>query len=54
MKTSEIKKLVEAFYNGETTIEEEKLLLSYFQGEDVAEELLTASLLLTEKIISSL
>ena len=40
MKTSEIKKLVEAFYNGETTIEEEKLLLSYFQGEDVAEELL--------------
>ena len=40
MKTSEIKKLVEAFYNGETTIEEEKLLLSYFQGEDIAEELL--------------
>ncbi len=40
MKTNEIKKLVEAFYNGETTIEEEKLLLSYFQGEDVAEELL--------------
>ena len=40
MKTSEIKKLVEAFYNGETTIEEEKLLLSYFQSEDVAEELL--------------
>lgn len=40
MNTDNIKKLIEAFYNGETTAEEELQLLSYFQGEDVAAELL--------------
>lgn len=40
MDTSEIKKLIEAFYNGNTTAEEEQTLLDYFKGENVAEELL--------------
>ncbi|NDV93729.1 hypothetical protein D0T84_02195 [Dysgonomonas sp. 521] len=40
MNTYDIKKLIEAFYLGETTAEEELRLLSYFQGEDVADELL--------------
>lgn len=40
MNTNEIKKLIDAFYNGETSVEEEQLLLNYFNTEDVAEELL--------------
>jgi len=40
MNANDIKRLIEAFYNGETTAEEENLLLNYFRGEDVAEELL--------------
>lgn len=40
MDTGEIKKLIEAFYNGNTTAEEEQTLLDYFKGENVAEELL--------------
>ena len=39
MKTNDIKILLEAFYNGETNAEEERLLMEYFKGEDVAEEL---------------
>lgn len=40
MNTNEIKKLIDAFYNGETSVEEEQLLLNYFNGGDIAEELL--------------
>jgi len=40
MKTDDIKKMIEMFYNGDTTIEEEQFLLHYFMKEDVAEELL--------------
>lgn len=40
MKTDEIKKILEAFYNGETSIEEEMQLLRYFESEEVADELL--------------
>lgn len=40
MKTDEIKIMLDAFYNGETTAEEEQILLKYFRREDVAEELL--------------
>ena len=40
MNTDNIKKQIEAFYNGETTPEEEQILFGYFSGEDVAEELL--------------
>jgi len=40
MDTGEIKKLIEAFYNGETSAEEEQILFDYFDGENVAEELL--------------
>lgn len=39
MKTNDIKILLEAFYNGETNADEERLLMEYFKGEDVAEEL---------------
>lgn len=40
MDTSEIKKLIEAFYNGDTTADEEQILFDYFSSEDVAEDLL--------------
>jgi hypothetical protein len=40
MKTDEIKIMLDAFYNGETTAGEELKLLKYFSREDVAEELL--------------
>lgn len=40
MKTEDIKKLIEAFYNGEASHEEEKILLEYFSSDNVAEELL--------------
>lgn len=40
MDTSEVKKLIEAFYNGETTLEEENLLYDYFKGDNIANELL--------------
>lgn len=39
MKTNDIKILLEAFYNGETNADEERLLTEYFKGQDVAEEL---------------
>ena len=39
MNTTEIKKLIDVFYNGETSVEEEQLLLDYFNSENVAEEL---------------
>ena len=37
---TEIKKLLDRYYNGETTEAEEKQLTCYFAGEDVADELL--------------
>ena len=40
MSTDKIKKLIEAFYKGETSTQEELDLLEYFNCENVAEELL--------------
>ncbi|MBB4036056.1 hypothetical protein GGR21_001957 [Dysgonomonas hofstadii] len=40
MDTGEIKKLIEAFYNGETSPEEEQILSDYFNGKDVSDDLL--------------
>lgn len=40
MKTDEIKKLLDAFYEGNTSPEEELLLKNYFNSSDVADELL--------------
>lgn len=40
MNINEVKILIEAFYNGETSATEEKALLQYFQSDHVAEELL--------------
>ncbi|GAB6121230.1 hypothetical protein [Dysgonomonas termitidis] len=40
MKTDEIKIMLDAFYNGETTAAEELRLLEYFSSEYVADELL--------------
>jgi uncharacterized protein YegJ (DUF2314 family) len=39
MKTNDIKILLEAFYNGATSADEDRALMDYFKGEDVAEEL---------------
>lgn len=39
MDTSEIKKLIEAFYNGETSTEEEQKLSDYFNGDNIDKEL---------------
>ena len=39
MKTEDIKILIQAFYQGETTVEEEQKLLHYFGNEDVPDEL---------------
>lgn len=39
MKTNEIKQLLEAFYNGETSVEQEKQLFRYFESVDIAEDL---------------
>ena len=36
---TDYKKLVDRFFDGETTIEEERQLYRYFNGEDVSEEL---------------
>lgn len=40
MSTKDIKKLIEAFYEGETSIEEEKIIFDYFLNEPIAEELI--------------
>lgn len=39
MKTEQIKRLLDRYFEGETTLEEEKRLRAYFSGDDVAEEL---------------
>lgn len=41
MSVSEIKILLEAFYNGSTTREEERILFEYFNGENVVDELVS-------------
>lgn len=40
MKTDEIIKVLKKFYDGTTSVEEEQILLSYFEGDDVDVELL--------------
>lgn len=40
MKTGDINKLLERYYDGTSTIEEERLLKEYFSGSEVSEELL--------------
>jgi hypothetical protein len=40
MKTDEIYTLLNAFYNGDTTVEQEQALLAYFESGDVAAELI--------------
>lgn len=39
MKIEEVKILIEAFYNGETTAVEEQALLHYFEGDNIPDEL---------------
>lgn len=39
MNTREIKQLIDKFYEGETTLAEEKLLREFFAGSDIPEEL---------------
>lgn len=39
MKTIEIKKVLQSFFEGKTTIKEERELETYFQSDEVAEEL---------------
>jgi hypothetical protein len=39
MDMNEIKRLIAAFYNGETSREEERTLRNYFIGNDIADEL---------------
>ena len=38
MKTDELKHLVEKFFDGETSVEEERLLKVYFSGENIPEQ----------------
>lgn len=39
MNTDDIKKLLDAFYNGETSADQERILMEYFSGEDIADDL---------------
>ena len=39
MKTEEVKQLLEDFYNGETVVEQEQLLVHYFENESIPEKL---------------
>lgn len=39
MKTQEIKILLQRYFNGESSLEDEQILEAYFTGENVAEEL---------------
>jgi hypothetical protein len=39
MTTNDIRRLLEAFYNGNTSADEDRILMEYFGGEDVADEL---------------
>lgn len=41
MEINNIKQLIEAFYNGETSIEEEKALFDYFANDEVPHELIS-------------
>lgn len=40
MDLKQIKSLLEKYYNGETSIEEEKILKTYFEGKSVSDELI--------------
>ncbi len=40
MNETYIRQLVERFLNAETTLEEEKTLYNYFQGADIADDLM--------------
>lgn len=40
MKTEEIKRLVDRFFDGETTVKEERKLYTYFQNAEIPENLL--------------
>ena len=40
MNETNIRQLMERFLNAETTLEEEQTLYEYFQGEDVADDLM--------------
>lgn len=40
METNDIKKLLESFYNGDSTQEQENILVRYFSGDDVSEDLM--------------
>lgn len=40
MKTVEVKKLLQQYFNGESTLEDERKLTAYFQHENVADEVL--------------
>lgn len=40
MNETYIRQLMERFLNAETTLEEEKTLYNYFQGEDIADDLM--------------
>ena len=39
MKTTEIKQLLQIYFNGESSLEDERKLEAYFQSDEVAEEL---------------
>lgn len=39
METNNIKDLIQAFYDGKTTVEEEKIIFDYFQNEGISEDL---------------
>lgn len=39
MKTAEVKRLLQIYFNGESTFDEERRLEAYFRSENVAEEL---------------
>lgn len=39
MSTNDIKKIIQAFYEGDTSPEQENILFNYFSGSNVAEEL---------------
>ena len=38
MKTKEIKQLLQLYFNGESSLEDEKILEDYFQSDNIAEE----------------
>jgi hypothetical protein len=39
MKTKEIKELLQCYYNGDTTVQQEQVLEAYFKSDEIADEL---------------